>query len=74
MLRTPAYHEAILCFLTLHEERLKMLQTLFALTNWFNASPRRMLVLLVVIVTLLALSAALMPNAVALAGSATSGS
>ena len=51
-----------------------MKHNLFNLAAWFQIDPRRTLVIIVVIVTILLISAALMPNAVALAGSATSGS
>lgn len=51
-----------------------MKNTLFALTNWFASDPRRVAAVMLVIITLMVLTSALLPTDVAIAGEITSGS
>lgn len=51
-----------------------MKNMLVGLTNWFVVDPRRAAIVLFVIVMMLALTTALVPEGTALAGSITSGS
>ena len=51
-----------------------MKKTLFGITNWFACDPRRVVVVALVIITVVAVTMAVVPGHVALAGEITSGS
>ncbi len=51
-----------------------MKNSLFAFANWFACDPRRVVMVVLVVLTVLAITLAVVPGDVALAGEITSGS
>jgi hypothetical protein len=51
-----------------------MKRTVLGVTNWFACDPRRVVVIVMVVLTVVALTLAVVPNHIALAGEITSGS